>query len=302
MSYLERSTYVVGYGYVFFDRFAPGALIGEGERYLGHATAISVSRTVSKIDRVSARGGVLVQTDAHITGEQESIQITVDSIDRENVALWFGGAINTVSQAASAPMTEEIVVKRGRYYQIGKSIDPVMGIRNVDYVEFRIDDIVIVQAGNIEVDPPSGRFRVVADAPDVADDDTISVNFQRRQAVRHLWQSEPRLVEGAIRFVPKNLKGPGKGLYVPRAVVTPDRSLDLINESAWATMTFSADARPLNALTKLSYSDEYADVGTTYEEDAIIELGGVSLEEFLVLEDQLDRIVNIDMPADFGGA
>lgn len=296
----EKSTYVVSYGHVFFEQFVPGTLAGLGERYLGHATALSVTRDLTTVDRIQAVYGVKSILDTYVVDEQESFVCTLDSIDRENVAMWFGAETQQNHQTNDPTITETMVVRKGLHYQIGKSVNPLLGMRNIEYATFSISGVTIPMNTNVSVDTESGRFRVLVDAPDIDDGDTVTVKFQPREASRYVASSEPVLLEGALRFVSRAIAGPKRNLYFPRVNIGPDRSFDQIAESAWQTLSFSGTAIRLNPLTKLSYSDEYADVSYTYDETVVIDDGGISLEQFKIYENMFDRIVNVEMPSDFG--
>lgn len=121
MTTTENATLVIGRGELYFDRFIPGTKEGEGELYFGNTPGFSLSRTVEEITRFTSYGGQQIEVNGLVTREVHSADITTDNISMQNMALWFGGNVDDGGQAGIGQITENIAIKRGRWYQLGKS-------------------------------------------------------------------------------------------------------------------------------------------------------------------------------------
>jgi hypothetical protein len=300
----EPSYLVLGAGRIFFDRFAPGTKVGEGEIWFGNATDFSINRDIAFADKYASIGGVRTIVRSVPVEERQTFRLTCDAINHVNVSMWFGGETSFQYQDPLDLISESVVVRRGRYYQLGLSARPFIGLRNVDYVTVKIGATEIPPAGNFDIDKDAGRLQVLPSAVDIDDGDTLAISFQPREARRQafLKPSAGNSVEGSLRFVSENLYGPNKVYLFPYVKLTPGRDISLIQSSQWQSIDFAGEAYRLNAVTQFHLVDEYDQVGLTFEEYAIVDLGDLSLSDFRAIEDELNRIINIDMPNNLSGA
>ncbi len=300
MTTTSNATLVIGRGELYFDRFAAGTLKGEGELYLGNTPGFTVSRTVEEVERFTSYGGQQIQIDSLITREVHSADITTDNIDMENVALWFGSEADKTGQVALGDITETIVVRKGRWYQLGTTVEP-FGVRHIE------PDIVFTRNGatldvgvNLILDRVEGRFYVMDSAANVVDGDTLSVTFQWRQSFSIDVVDSGEEVVGALRYISKNAVGPSISYFFPYVRLKPASQIDFKADD-WQDLSFDVDIRRLNVLTKFVYVKQLAGPQLTDDEQAIIDHGPMSLDDFPYWEDQLDIIINTFMPdADYG--
>lgn len=300
MTTTSNATLVIGRGELYFDRFAAGTLAGEGELYLGNTPGFNVSRTVEEVERFTSYGGQQIQIDSLITREIHSADITTDNVSMENIALWFGSDPDRTGQVAIGEITENIKVKKGHWYQLGSTIEP-FGVRHVEPdIQFQRNDIVLEVAGNLILDRTEGRFYVVDDAETVADGDILSVTFQWRQSSTVEVVSSSKEVIGSLRYISKNPVGPAISYFFPYVRLKANNQIDLKGDQ-WQEFSFDVDIRRLNPRTQFIYVKQLAGPLLTDDEQAIIDVGGMTLDEFPYWEDQLDFIINTAMPeADYG--
>lgn len=117
---------------------------------------------------------------------------------------------------------------------------------------------VIGATGNYEVDAANGRIHVLADAVDLADGDSIEVQYDRGISTRTLVIDQNNQVEGALRFIADNAKGRNKNYFWPRVKLTPNGEYALKGET-WQVMTFNFEVlQPADGVTKRVYVREAA--------------------------------------------
>ncbi len=300
MTTTSNATLVLSKGELYFDRFAHGTIKGEGELYLGNTPGFTVSRTVEEIERFTSYGGQQIQIGSLITREVHSADIVTDNVSMENLALWFGGDVDKTGQVAIGDITETIQVKRGRWYQLGTTVEP-FGIRHVE------PDIVFMRNGspldvttNLLVDRVEGRFYVLDEASNVLDGDSLAITFQWRQSFSVDLISSKEEVVGALRYIARNPVGPATSYFFPYVRLKPASDIDFKADD-WQDFSFDVDIRRLNAVTNFIYVKRVAGPQLTDDEQAIIDRGPMSLDDFPYWEDQLNTIINISIPAaDFG--
>ncbi|CAM3843673.1 hypothetical protein G6L26_009775 [Agrobacterium radiobacter] len=300
MTTTSNATLVIGRGELYFDRFAAGTLKGEGELYLGNTPGFTISRTVEEVERFTSYGGQQIQIDSLVTREVHSADITTDNMSMDNIALWFGSEPDKTGQIAIGDITEVIKVKKGRWYQLGTTVEP-FGIRHVE------PDIAFLRNGNpfdvesnLIVDRTEGRFYVMDESETIADGDDLSVTFQWRQSATVDVVDSAKEVVGALRYISKNPVGPVVSYFFPYVRLKPASQVDLKGDG-WQELSFDLDIRKLNALTNFVYVKRLAGPLLTDDERAIIDRGQMTLEEFPYWEDRLDEIINTFMPdADYG--
>lgn len=302
MTTTSNASLVLSKGELYFDRFTPGTLKGEGELYLGNTPGFTLSRDVEEVKRFTSYGGQQIQIGSLITREAHTADITTDNVSMENLALWFGGESDDTGQDARSDVTEALVVRRGRWFQLGLSFDQ-MGVRHIEPdITFKLGNAIIDRATNFILDRVEGRFFVLDDAPDVPNGTTLTVNFECRQSSSVTLQNKPVEVVGSLRFISKNPVGTQKTYFFPYVRIAPAGDIDFKADD-WQSFSFDLEVRRLNPLTQFVYIRENAGPQMTEEELAIINVGGMSLDDFPHWEDQLDTIINTSLPAaDYGQA
>jgi hypothetical protein len=292
----SNASLILGRGELFFDRFPLGTLKGEGELYLGNTPGFTVSRTFEEIQRFTSYAGQQIQIDSIITREAHSAEITTDNISMENLSLWFGSPVDYDGQAALTDVTEAFKVKKGRWYQLGTSVEP-FGVRHVEPdIEFILGGATLVVAENLIVDRVEGRFYVMDDALAIDDGDNVSVTFQWRRSDSSEVTSNTDEVVGSLRYIPRNPTGDQIGYFFPYVRLKPKSQIDLKSDN-WIDFSFDVEIRKLNPATNFIYVRKIAGPLLTGDEQAIIDRGSMTLDEFPYWEDRLNEIINVYMPA-----
>jgi hypothetical protein len=97
---------------------------------------------------------------------------------------------------------------------------------------------IIPALGNYEVDLNLGRIHILETAVSIADAAVIEVQYDIVSGTRSLVTDEQNTLEGALRFIADNARGPDKDYFWPRVKVTPSGDFQLKGE-AWQTMTMN---------------------------------------------------------------
>jgi hypothetical protein len=296
----SNATLVLSRGELYFSRFIDDTFVGEGELYLGNTPGFSLSRTVETVERMHSLKGQLVPGESIVTREVHTADITTDNINPENIALWFGSDVDRSGQAPEGMVSESITAKRGRYYQLGLSKNPI-GVRYVEpSIKFWIGGTEIPVAGNLLLDRIEGRFFVLEDAENVTDGTALTVTFEWRRSFSIQVAPEPKQIRGSLRFVPKNAFGPGSLLYFPYVTITAKGEIDF-KASEWMEFDFAVEIKKVSPSTPYFYALQTAPAEYTADELSIIEIGKISLYDFPYYENLFDTIINTSIPdADYG--
>lgn len=290
----EETKLILGRGEVYFEPFIDGTRVGDGERYIGNTTTFQISRSVSRLERFTSYKGQQVEREGAVTSENHTVQFITDNISIENVGLWYGKETSKSTFTGINAVTEQILVRQNRFYQLGKSYQP-LGTRYVENVKVKLGGVTISAAGNWDVDKAFGRLQILTGAPDIPNGSTIDVTFEWRTVQSETANSHTRDLFGSLRFIATNVAGPLRNYYFPFVRLSPRGSIDLKGDE-WQQMPFEAEAMRLTPMTEQVYLDGVTFVGLTQDEQAVIDNGGIPLSDFPYWEDQLDIITNVDFP------
>lgn len=257
--------YTIGKGRLFFDQFAPGTKTGTGEMFFGNAPEVTTNADAETLDHYDSTEGLNVKDESITTENNLGGSFTVDSINADNLALWFAGAVRNAMVTASAGESESIAVLRGRFYQLGGSLELPTGARNVKNVTISTSvpaadpaNPAVVTAialpGNVEVDLESGRLYVEIDAPDIKDGATLTVTYDIEASTRKIIIGKGQEIRGALRFISANPVGKQKDYFWPYVKITSNGDYSLIGDE-WMTMSFNYEVLKRDTATDRVYVD-----------------------------------------------
>lgn len=131
--------YTLGRGKVYFSRFKPGTQIPEGFRYIGNTPEFSLSIESENLDHYSSDEGIREKDDSVPLEVNRTGTLTTDSIQPENVALFFFGTSEIVTQLAVGLSTEAVAdVLQGHSYWLGVGPNNPTGYKGLDPDNFAI--------------------------------------------------------------------------------------------------------------------------------------------------------------------
>lgn len=261
--------YVIGKGRLHFDRFTPGTKIGTGERYLGNSPELSMSRSEEKLDHIDADEGLNIKDESITISNDISGAFKLDSIEPENVAMWFGGDINKATIVAALAIVEpDMVIARGHTYQLGVTADMPSGTRKITNVLISLvtapvvaNDPPVVTVlppveydGNVEIDMDRARLYVESDAPDIPNGSKLRVTYDQEGVSREIIIAKGQEIRGALRFLSANPVGDRKDYFWPYVTVTSNGDYALKGDG-WQEMSFNFEVLKKDGSTERVYID-----------------------------------------------
>lgn len=99
---------------------------------------------------------------------------------------------------------------------------------------------VIGMTGNYSVDNARGRVTILEASLAVSDDDVIEIAYDVAVGERMVVVDEENQIEGRLRFIADNPRGPNKDYFWPRVKLTPSGEFALKGET-WQTITFNME-------------------------------------------------------------
>lgn len=253
--------YVIGKGRVFFDKMLPGTKTLTGERFLGNAPEMNDSQDSETLDHFSSTEGINERDASIIIEQNQTMTLTVDNINMENVALWYGGEVENETVVGNTNVTEALVLRRGYSYQLGTNSDTPSGVRKVTDVTISMagsdpgaSGTPVALEGNFEIDMELGRIYVELDAPDITEDTVVTVTYTVEPQVRKTIIGKGEMIYGALRFISNNPHGPQKDHFYPYVKLTANGDYSLIT-TEWQQMSFSVEVLKRDSATARVYVD-----------------------------------------------
>lgn len=251
--------YTLGAGKLYFDRFDENGN-PTGEYYIGNTTSLTGSTDETREEHYSSDEKERAKDASVVTQSDQSVSFTTDDIQPENLAMLWKGTAEVLAVTAITETKEELVVQRGRWYQLGVSPTSPTGARALT-ISAVTDDTsptpVAVPGGaggaNYATDPELGRIYIKEDAPDIADGDTIIVTYTGAAHSREVIISKGETIRGALRYIADNTAGVNRDDYWPLVELSPDGDYEFKADS-WSEMSFTGEV-----LKREGYEKHYVD-------------------------------------------
>ncbi len=265
----DNKNYILGKGKVFFGQFAPGTrTVVSGQRYFGNTPEFNTTSESESLDHFDADGGIRVKDDSVPLELNRSGSFTCDHISPQNLALWFLGTTNLVTQGVLTSVVQSVPnAKRGARYQIGKSNANPSGVRGLTTVTASntTTPATLVEGTDFKVNLDTGGFEILPNAPNVSalGTDTISITYSGTSITYHQIKSGSNsVIEGELFFEATNPKGTRFDYLFPFVQLTPDGDFELKGEE-WQVLGFTFEALKLDDNTESIYTNGRAGVYVT---------------------------------------
>lgn len=233
---LETKSYVLGKGEVYFDQ-------GLGERYFGNTTEFNITIESENLDHFDSDNGIRVKDDSVVLEITRSGSLITDNMSKENVALFFLGDLSVFTQTATPVVDEPISdVKKGYFYQIGKTTANPQGIRGMTAVNItKAPSTVLVAGTDYTLDTALGRLRILETSVTLTDGDDLLVDYTPTANTRdRITTNNAASLTGAVRFIAKNPKGPQRDIYIPNVTLRPEGDFALKGDD-WQVAGFAVE-------------------------------------------------------------
>lgn len=249
---MATQNYTLGRGKVHFSRFLTGTNTPEGFRYIGNTPEFNLTIESEELDHYSSDDGIREKDDSVPLEVNRTGSMITDSIQPDNVALFFFGTHSTVTTAGSTANTSAITgIIAGRSYKIGSTANNPAGVFGIDPSTFTAEvsgGAALVVDVDYTLDGDLGTITFVEGsllAVDGADIDITNYDLLANTRARVISGSEP--VEGAMMYVANNPKGADYNYYMPYIKVTPNGDYALKGDE-WQQIPFSLEVLKLEGV------------------------------------------------------
>ena len=252
-----QKNYVLGSGKIYFGQYAPGTRIAAPQRYFGNTPAFSVASESESLDHFDADNGIRTKDDSALLELNRNGSLITDHISPDNLALWFLGEKQTVTQAAAASQTATLLAAEpNRRYQLGVTTANPAGVRGITVATIVNNKSPtpenLVLGTDYTVDANTGAVEIL-DTPkaDGVLDLTVSYAVLLSTFNRVISGSNSQ-IEGELLFRSNNGKGLNMDYYYPYVQLKPDGDFELKSEE-WQQLGFVFEALKRDDLTEVVY-------------------------------------------------
>jgi hypothetical protein len=253
---MDDMNYTLGRGELYFNKFAPNTQVGIGERYFGNTPDLSKTVSSTNLDHYNSDRGVR-EKDASVPLQTDRTgTFTTDHIDPDNLALWYFGTAEVLTQSSATAETETFLsVKQGLFYQLGATEDNPTGIRSISTVVVTdgatSSPVTYVLGTDYMVNPDLARIEIL-EGGGIDEDSKIKVTYNTLAATRTVIMSGSQAIEGSLRYVAQNPEGDNIDYFWPWVKLTPNGDYALKSD-AWQTIPFNFEV-----LRRTGYEAVYA--------------------------------------------
>lgn len=211
-------------------------------RYLGNTPELSQATSSTKLDHFDADHGLKQKDDSIILTLDRTGKFQVDSMDVENLALFFLANNTTYSQSAATDISETPTVSPGDGFQLGSSINPsgVREITSLAVTNFTTPATTYVAGTDYTFDAETGWVKIPTTSS-IPPATKITAKFSATAGSRvQVVSTQNALLEGSLKFVAQNAKGTNRDFLWPYVQLTPDGDFSMKGDT-WMAMNFNFD-------------------------------------------------------------
>lgn len=245
--------YTLGRGRLYFDKFVQGTKTKTGQRYFGNTTEIKLTSGSTSLDHFDSDAGIKQKDDSVLLELNRTGSFITDHISPANLALFFLGAEDIVSQTAATGATDSIVgVVLGQRYQIGSSAGVPAGVRDVSNVVVTVSAVVKTLGTDYTLDADTGGIVPLASGT-IAAGATMGIVYDKAvTSYNRVISAANAQIYGAMLYISNNPKGEKFDYYWPYVSLKPDGDFQLKGED-WQKVGFGFEALKLDDSTEVVY-------------------------------------------------
>ena len=254
---------VIGAGECFIDVLAANEKT-TGERYLGD-TLSGVLRIETEALTVVAGDGAAPRTLARVVSNiARSFEVNLQDMSPENLALFVLGDDGVQKDAATQVLRAEggMIVKKGRWYQLGVDADCPAGCGSVKKDDFVVHSALtggtpytastivngrVTAVGDYTLDQKRGRLYIepsgnINPSTNSNNPNNIYVAYtQVAQTLKTAVANRSKQIKAAFRYIEDASQGRGNNYYAPVALIRPGGDLALKDRTAAQSLTLNID-------------------------------------------------------------
>ena len=263
----DNKNYILGRGKLYFQPFAPGTRTPTGgARYLGNSPALSTTSDTTTLDHYDADSAVRVKDLSLVTEFNRNGSLTLDHISPENLALWYGGSSQLVTQAAITSATQTITgARRGRRYQLGTSPSLPGGVRGLTTITAATDGgtpVALVAGTDFTADLETGAIEILPTSTVVTDTPAVNVIVTYSAAAvtyNQMTSGDAAAIEGELFYRATNAQGSKLDYLFPYVSIRPDGDHELKGDDV-QSVTFNFDVLKRDDTTAAVYTNGRAGI------------------------------------------
>jgi len=222
----DPMNYTLGRGELYFNKFRIGTMVGIGERYFGNTPEVSFTFESETLDHYNSDRGVREKDASVILQTNRTGSFSTDNISPENLALFFFGDKDVLTQASATAVSETFEdVQQGLFYQLGATQANPTGVRLVTNVVVTDDATptanTFVVGQDYQVDLQLGRIEILKGG-DITDGTNLVVTYDVTASTRELVVSGSQAVEGELRYIARNPTGEQIDYFWPHVKIAPN--------------------------------------------------------------------------------
>lgn len=233
-----EKNHVIGRGRLYFDKFKPNSLKGEGERYLGNTPELSMTADVENLAHYNSDSQIKEKDMSVVIQVDRTGSFTTDQISSENLALFFFGDADVFTQVGADD--EEYTIDKalpGLTYQIGQTKENPAGVTNLKEVDVTADGLSLVAGEDYVVELDIGRINILKTGKIPAEGVNLTLTISSFDVTRERVISGNKPIEGSLRFIADNPIGKQHDHYWPRVSIAPNGDYALKGDD-WQTIPF----------------------------------------------------------------
>lgn len=238
---MEPMNYTLGRGELYFNKFKPGTMVGIGERYFGNTPEVNQTVESESLDHYNSDRGIREKDASVVLQTDRTGTFTTDHISPANIALFFLGSSEVLTQTADTGETETIEgVQQGLFYQLGVTSTNPTGVRNVTNVTVKVAAADMVAGQDYMLNAELGRIEVLLGG-DITSGSDIVITYDTLASTREVVVSGSTPVEGALRYIAQNPMGDQIDYFWPWVKISPNGDFALKGDE-WQTIPFTFEA------------------------------------------------------------
>jgi hypothetical protein len=211
-------------------------------RYLGNTPELSQAQSSTKLDHFDADHGLRQKDDSIILQLDRTGKFKADSMDVENLALFFLANNTTYSQAAGTDIAETPTVSPGTGVQLGTSVNAsgLRGISNLVVTNFTTPATTYAAGTDYLLDAETGWLKF-PEGSTIPAATKITATFDAAEGTRvQVISTQNALLEGSLKFIANNAKGTKRDYFWPYVQLSPDGDFAMKGDT-WMEMNFNFD-------------------------------------------------------------
>lgn len=231
----------LGRGEVHFAPFLTGTRTPGAYKFFGNCPEFNLTVDFEELNHMDSTRGFKEEDASVITSRTVDSSITCDDMKPDNLAYFFMGSSETLTQGSATATVETIAsIEIDGSYQLGVTNAAPTGARSVSNVV--VEDTggagtTYVLDTDYTLDAARGIVTILATGSIVAGDG-IDITFDSAAVSRSQVISGQSQIEGALQFRAYNAAGKDTDYLMPYVKVRPTGDLSLIGDD-WMSFQFS---------------------------------------------------------------